>query len=295
MIKSATEKSPKRKAVTGKSKLEAGKRKQVAAKTAAGKPSSMIPASPAVEKNETERLQKFLARAGVASRRTSEELITGGKVKVNGQIVREMGIKVNPEKDLVEVNGKKVEVEAKKVYILLNKPAGYVTTVRDPQKRPKVVDLLKDVEERVYPVGRLDFETEGLLLLTNDGDLTYKLTHPKHEIGKTYHALVKGFPDADKIKRFQKGLRLADGITAPAKIKVIKKGKGATLLEIVIFEGRNRQIRRMCETIGHPVLELKRVAMDFLTLEGVETGKFRYLNEKEISKLKKSVATGRKS
>lgn len=235
----------------------------------------------------SERLQKFLARAGVASRRTSEELITQGKVKVNGQIVTVMGVKIDPAKDVIEVEGKKVKPEEKKVYILLNKPAGYVTTLRDPQKRPKVIDLLKDVKERIYPVGRLDFDTEGLLLLTNDGELTYALTHPKHEIGKTYLALVKGTPDRDKLKRFQRGLRLADGVTAPAKVRLLKKGKIGTLLEITIYEGRNRQIRRMCETIGHPVLELKRIKMGFLDLKGVETGKYRYLTGEEIKKLKK--------
>lgn len=238
-----------------------------------------------------ERLQKYLAHAGVASRRTCEELIQQGKVKVNGTVVKEMGIKIDPEKDTVEVAGKTVKNEEEKVYLLLNKPKGYVTTLRDPQKRPKVVDLLKEVEARVYPVGRLDYDTEGLLLLTNDGDITYKLTHPKHEIGKTYLALVKGVPDQDKLKRFQKGLRLADGLTSPAKVKLLKKQGSNTLLEIIIYEGRNRQIRRMCETIGHPVLELKRTAMGFLQLSGLETGKYRYLTKTEISKLKKLVGT----
>lgn len=234
-----------------------------------------------------ERLQKFLAEAGVASRRTSEELIANGKVKVNGNIITEMGVKIDPAKDEVRVNGKIVKPVEKKVYILLNKPAGYVTTLRDPQRRPKVIDLLKDVKERVYPVGRLDFDTEGLLLLTNDGELTYTLTHPKHEIGKTYLVLVKGVPDREKLKRFQKGLRLADGLTAPAKVKLLKKVSSGTFLEITIYEGRNRQIRRMCETIGHPVLELKRINMGFLDIKGLETGKYRYLNEEEIKKLKK--------
>lgn len=236
-----------------------------------------------------ERLQKYLAHAGVASRRTCEELIQQGKVKVNGIVIREMGVKIDPEKDKVEVAGKTVKDEEEKVYLLLNKPKGYVTTLRDPQKRPKVIDLLKDVKVRVYPVGRLDYDTEGLLLLTNDGDITYKLTHPKHEIGKTYLVLVKGVPDQDKLKRFQKGLRLADGLTAPAKVKLLKKQGGNTLLEIIIYEGRNRQIRRMCETIGHPVLELKRASMGFLQLEGLETGKYRYLTKTEITKLKKLV------
>ncbi len=234
-----------------------------------------------------ERLQKFLAHAGIASRRTCEELISLGKVKVNGLVVREMGVKVDPEKDRVEVAGKEVHIEEEKCYLVLNKPKGYVTTLRDPQRRPKVADLLEDVKARVYPVGRLDFDTSGLLLMTNDGDITYRLTHPKHEIGKTYQALVKGVPDQDKLKRFQKGLRLADGITAPAKVRLLKKQGSNCLLEITIYEGRNRQIRRMCETIGHPVIDLKRVSMGFLNLDGLEVGKYRSLTRSEVAKLKR--------
>jgi 23S rRNA pseudouridine2605 synthase len=233
-----------------------------------------------------ERLQKYLAHAGIASRRDCEELIMAGKVKVNKSVVREMGTKIDPEKDVVEVNEKVVENREEKTYILLNKPSGYITTVRDPQKRPKVVDLLSDISKRIYPVGRLDFETEGLLLMTNDGEITYALTHPKHEIGKTYIAVVKGLPDRDKLKRFQKGLRLTDGLTAPAKIKFVKKQGSNAVLEIKIYEGRNRQIRRMFETIGHPVLALKRVSLGFLNLDGLEVGKYRYLKKPEIKKLK---------
>ena len=236
-----------------------------------------------------ERLQKYLAHAGIASRRFCEELISQGKVKVNGKTVTEMGVKIDPESDRIEVRGKLIGKPEDKVYILLNKPKGYVTTVRDPQGRPKVTDLLTGVEQRVYPVGRLDFDTEGLLILTNDGDITYGLTHPKHELGKTYVATVKGVPDKDKLKRFSKGLRLADGVTAPAKVRLLNKKGSNGVLEITIYEGRNRQIRRMCETIGHPVLELKRVSVAFLRLEGVEEGKFRHLNNEEISKLKKLV------
>lgn len=234
-----------------------------------------------------ERLQKYLAHAGVASRRTCEELIADGKVKVNGTVVREMGIKIDPDKDKIEVRGKLIKNEEEEVYLLLNKPKGYVTTLRDPQRRPKVSDLLKDIKERVYPVGRLDFDTEGLLLLTNDGNLTYKLTHPKHEIGKTYVAVVKGVPDQDKLKRFQKGLRLADGITAPAKVKLLKKQGNNGVLEITIYEGKNRQIRRMCETIGHPVLELKRISIAFLELGNLAEGEYRHLTAAEVKKLKK--------
>ena len=232
-----------------------------------------------------ERLQKYLAHAGIASRRTCEEIITAGGVKVNGQVVREMGIKIDPVTDVIEVNGKRVGEKEEKIYLILNKPQGYVSTLRDPQGRPKVTDLVKEVGKRVYPVGRLDFETEGLLILTNDGEITYALTHPKHEIGKTYIAQVKGLPDKDKIKRFQKGLRLADGPTAPAKVKFLKKLGSNVLLEITIYEGRNRQVRRMCETIGHPVLHLKRVSMGFLNLDNLATGKYRLLTKTEVKKL----------
>lgn len=236
-----------------------------------------------------ERLQKVLAGAGIASRRHCEELILAGKIKVNGVVVRTLGSKVDPEKDKIEVEGKLLITEAPKIYIILNKPAGYVTTAYDPQGRPTVLDLVRDAGARVYPVGRLDFDTEGLLLLTNDGELTYALTHPKHEVGKTYLALVQGVPGADKLKRFQKGLRLADGRTAPAKVKLMKTVRNNAWLEITIHEGRNRQIRRMCETIGHPVLRLKRIKLGLLTLEKLEEGKYRRLTKDEVSHLKQLV------
>lgn len=236
-----------------------------------------------------ERLQKVLAAVGVASRRHSEELILAGKVKVNGETVKTLGTKVDPAKDRIEVNGKLLEHEAAKIYLMLNKPPGYVTTAHDPQGRPTVIDLVKDIGERVYPVGRLDYDTEGLLLLTNDGELTYALTHPKHEVGKTYLALVQGVPGPDKLKRFQKGLRLADGPTAPARVKLAKTVRGNAWLEITIHEGRNRQVRRMCETIGHPVLKLKRVKLGFLTLDKLEEGKYRRLTKDEIRQLKQLV------
>lgn len=240
-----------------------------------------------------ERLQKVLANAGVASRRHCEEMILAGRVKVNGEVVKTLGTKVDPEKDKIEVNSELLKIEAPKIYLMLNKPAGYVTTAHDPQGRPTVIDLVADAGVRVYPVGRLDFDTEGLLLLTNDGELTFALTHPKHEVKKTYQAMVQGFPDADKLKRFQKGLRLADGLTAPAGVKLVKKVRGNTWLEITIYEGRNRQIRRMCETIGHPVIKLKRIKLGFLTLEKLEEGKYRQLTQEEVGKLKQ-LAKGKK-
>jgi len=233
-----------------------------------------------------ERLQKFMARAGVASRRHSEKLITSGRVKVNNSVVTELGTKINPDVDTVTVDNKTVKVE-KKIYLLLNKPKGYVTTLRDPQGRPVITDLIKDISQRVYPVGRLDYDTEGLLLLTNDGQLTHALTHPRHEIPKTYHVLVRGIPARGKIKQMQEGLLLSDGPTAPAKVRLLDKQKGNALLQIKIHEGRNRQVRRMCEHIGHPVLALKRVKIGNLTLKGLAKGKYRHLTQQEVTGLKK--------
>ena len=227
-----------------------------------------------------ERLQKVMAASGVASRRECENIIRQGRVKVNGRIVTQLGMKVAPE-DIVEVDNRKVGNRDKLVYLLLNKPAGYVTTVHDPQGRKTVLDLI-NVPQRVYPVGRLDYDTEGLLILTNDGDLTYLLTHPKHEVGKTYHALVAGQPTEQMLDRLRRGIMLDDGITAPAKVRIQKKIQGDTLLEIIIHEGRNRQVRRMCEAIGHPVLALKRAAIGDLVLGDLAPGTYRMLSKDRI-------------
>lgn len=238
-----------------------------------------------------ERLQKFVARSGVASRRKAEKLITSGRVKVNGSIVRELGVKVDPRVDIVTVDGRVLEPE-KKVYLLLNKPRGYVTTLHDPQGRPTVADLVRDVKERIFPVGRLDFDTEGLLLLTNDGELAYALTHPKHEINKTYLALVEGTPPPGKIRQMRRGLMLEDGPTAPARVRLVGNQGGNAVLQITIHEGRNRQVRRMCEAVGHPVLSLKRIKMANLELAGLLPGKFRSLTGKELAGLKKLALAG---
>ncbi|MGB9661004.1 MAG: pseudouridine synthase [Moorellaceae bacterium] len=231
------------------------------------------------------RLQKFLAQAGVASRRRAEELIRAGRVKVNGQTVTTMGVQVEPGRDVVEVDGRAVNRSEDKAYYLLYKPAGYVTTVEDPWGRPKVMDLLKGIKERVYPVGRLDYATEGLLLLTNDGDLTLRLTHPRYGVTKTYRALVKGVPDRRALQKLATGVRLEDGVTSPAKVKLLHIGKDTALLELTLGEGKKREVRRMCAAIGHPVLWLQRTKIAFLTLGGLRPGEYRRLTPEEVDRL----------
>ncbi|CEN81875.1 pseudouridine synthase [Paraclostridium sordellii] len=234
------------------------------------------------------RINKYIASCGVASRRKAEELINAGRVKVNGKIINELSFQVDENNDRVEVDEKLIGLEERLVYIMLNKPEGYVTTVKDQFDRKSVIDLVKDVGERVYPIGRLDYETSGLLLLTNDGDLTYKLTHPKHEVNKTYIATLKGIPTLNEMKNFEKGLYIEDYKTAPAKIKVLKKNeeKNYCVCEIKIHEGRNRQVRKMCRAINHPVMNLRRKAMGKIVLKDVEIGQYRYLTQEEIDYLK---------
>lgn len=210
-----------------------------------------------------ERLQKFLAEAGVASRRRAEELIAQGKVKVNGKVVTEMGLKIDPEKDEVSYLDRKIsKKDTKLVYLMLHKPVGYVTTAKEQFGRPAVVDLIKGVNARIFPVGRLDYDTSGLLLLTNDGDLTYKLTHPKHDVEKTYIAKLYGVPDEGALQKFRRGVVIDGRKTKPAKIQILEREKDGRFCtaEIVIHEGRNRQVRKMCESIKHPVAQLQRVA-----------------------------------
>ena len=200
------------------------------------------------------RINKYIASCGVASRRKAEEIILDGRVTVNGKLVTELAFNIDEEKDIVEIDGEQIGVEKNNVYIVLNKPEGYITTVKDQFDRPSVLDLVKDIDERVYPIGRLDYETSGLLILTNDGDLTYKLTHPKHEVDKTYMAIVKGVPNAQEIKNFEEGLYIEDYKTAPAKIKVVKinEEKNYSICQIKIHEGRNRQVRKMCRGYKSP-------------------------------------------
>ncbi len=228
-----------------------------------------------------ERLQKVMAKSGIGSRRKNEELIKKGKVKVNGQIVTVPGTKVSFD-DLIEVDGRPISIE-KKIYICLNKPVGVVTTLNDPQGRKTVIDLLKGIKQRVYPVGRLDIDTHGLLILTNDGDLAYRLTHPKYEINKTYIVSVYRTPSDKALNHIEKGVNLEDGPTAPCKIE--RLNASGSLLQITIHEGRNRQIRRLFEYIGHSVCDLQRVKIGPLTLGNLQKGKWRFLTPNEVDKL----------
>lgn len=237
-----------------------------------------------------ERLQKFLAHAGIGSRRKCEELIIQGRVQINGKITNKLGVKIDPNKDIVKVDGILVKNKEEKVYILLNKPKGYLTTVKDDRNRLTVINLLKNINFRVYPVGRLDYDSEGLLLLTNDGELAFRLTHPRYKVYKTYEVLVKGQPGHKKIELLARGVKLEDGLTAPAVIKIKKKLQEETLIDISIREGRNRQVRRMFDYIDYPVINLKRISMGPLKLSNLPTGKYRFLSKKEIKQLKKIVS-----
>lgn len=231
-----------------------------------------------------ERLQKYMARCGAASRRKSEELIEQGRVAVNGQTVTELGYKVE-EGDEVLLDGKALTPESRKVYIALNKPVGYVSTVKDERGRKTLLDLV-DVPERIYPIGRLDYDTSGLILLTNDGDIYNKIIHPREEKNKVYIALVQGILSREEIGSFEKGLEIEGYVTAPAEIHTRRiLGRNAEV-EITIHEGRNRQVRKMCEKIGHPVISLKRISVGKIQLGGLAEGKWRYLTEDEVGQLK---------
>ena len=232
------------------------------------------------------RLQKYLAEAGIASRRKAEELILQGKVQVNGKVVTELGIKVQPGEDEVKYENKMVQIENKKIYILLNKPIGYVTTVKDQFNRDSVLDLVK-VKERLVPVGRLDMYTSGALILTNDGDFVYKVTHPKHEINKTYTVTFKGIVSKEHVENLRVGVDIGGYVTKSAKVKILKtdEEKQITRLEIIIHEGKNRQVRKMCEAIGHKVLALHRSAIAGIGVKDIELGKWRYLSKEEVKKI----------
>lgn len=235
---------------------------------------------------EEERLQKYLSNNGVGSRRKCEQYILDGRVMVNGIIIKELGTKINPDEDQVYFDGKKVENKNKKVYILLNKPIGYVTTVKDQFNRDTVMDLVK-VQERVVPVGRLDMYTSGALILTNDGDFVYKCTHPKHEIDKTYTVTLKGIITKEEVDKLCTGVDIGGYVTRPAKVKILKTDfeKDISRLEIVIHEGKNRQVRKMCESIGRKVLALHRTKIGNIMVKDLPLGQWRYLKISEIKSL----------
>lgn len=231
------------------------------------------------------RLQKYIADCQVASRRAAEILISEGKVTVNGSVVTEQGVKVDTETDIVEYNGKKLTPADEKVYIMLHKPEGYVTSNKDQFGRPDVAQLVADIPARLFPVGRLDFDTSGLLLMTNDGDLAYKLTHPKHMIDKVYIARVAGKPDEAALGRLRAGVDIGDYKTAAAEAMLVRQRDGSFSVKITIREGKNRQVRRMLEAVGHRVLELKRVATGRLYLGELPRGQHRRLTGQEIKYL----------
>ncbi len=231
-----------------------------------------------------ERLQKILARAGIASRRKCEDLITAGRIAVDGQVVTELGVKVDPELSTITFDGRPIAGE-EKIYILLNKPAGYVTTLSDPQGRPIVTDLLPDIRQRVFPVGRLDFETEGALILTNDGRLGQLIQHPSHEVNKTYVATVTGIPSPAKIRQLEEGIVLDGQKTWPASVKILSRHTIESTVELIIHEGKKRQVRKMLAAVGHPVKALKRTAYGDLKLGSLEPGAYRFLSKKDLKKI----------
>ena len=233
------------------------------------------------------RLQKLISQAGLASRRQAEKWIEAGAVKVNG-VPANLGDRADLSVDQVEVNGQLLTTAEEKVTVLLNKPRGYVSTLSDPENRRLVIDLVSDIPQRLFPIGRLDYNTEGLLLLTNDGELAQQISHPSHHVDKTYLVKVRGDVSSVMIKKLEKGLLLDDGKTAPAKVKIVRKVGLNSWFELKIHEGKNRQVRRMCEALGLSVVRLKRIRLNFLDLDGVETGRYRRLSRSEIARLKQT-------
>jgi 23S rRNA pseudouridine2605 synthase len=230
------------------------------------------------------RLQKIISDAGVTSRRKAEFLIQEGRVRVNGKVITQLGSKADPERDEIHVNGNRIEPQQQRIVLLLYKPDGYITSLRDPEGRPTVTKLVDEVPVRLYPIGRLDYHTEGLLLLTNDGQLAQRIEHPSHAIDKVYTAKVKGIPETNVLMKLRKGILLEGRKTLPAKIAVLETRKNAWL-KITIREGRQNQIRKMFEFVGHPVIKLRREAIAFLDIRGMKPGEFRFLAGDEIQKL----------
>jgi 23S rRNA pseudouridine2605 synthase len=240
-----------------------------------------------------ERLQKILSRAGVASRRAAEQLMLEGRVSVNGLVVRELGTKADPLRDDIRADGRRVKAPERQLYILLNKPRGYLTTRLDPQRRPTVLELLHGIPEYVYPVGRLDFDSEGLLILTNDGDLAAQLTHPRNAVPRTYEAKVLGVPDAHDLDRLARGIVIDHRRTLPAAVTLVHpaahgSSSGPAVINLTISEGRNRQVRKMCDAIGHPVIELTRLAIGPIRDPKLKRGYWRNLTEQEVRALRRA-------
>ena len=236
---------------------------------------------------EEERLQKFIANQGICSRRKAEEYITSGRIKVNGNVIMELGTKIDPNKDIIEVDGKKISnISGKKVYILLNKPIGYVTTTRDQFNRNTVLDLV-NIKEKVLPVGRLDMYTSGAIILSNDGDFIYKITHPKYEVEKTYNVTLKGQVTDEEIEQLRNGVQIENYVTGKAKVKILRidKEKDLSRVEIIIHEGKNREVRKMCEAIGRKVLALHRTKIGNISVKDLRLGTWRYLKPNEIKSL----------
>ncbi len=231
-----------------------------------------------------ERLQKYIASCGAASRRAAEKMIYDGRIKVNGLVVKEI-VMVDGDCDRVELDGMVLRPEDKKLYIVMNKPVGVITSSRDQFKRRTVLDLV-GIKERVYPVGRLDYDTSGLLILTNDGDIANRITHPSKQVDKEYEAEILGVPNDDEIKRFMEGLKIDDYITSPAIFRMVEKGRETCKAKIVIHEGKNRQVRRMCDAIGHPVIRLRRIRIGKIMLEGLKEGQWRNMTHEEMEYLK---------
>jgi len=236
-------------------------------------------------------LQKILAQAGYGSRRACEQLILQGRVRINGQVVTQLGVQADPQCDVIEVDGKRVQLSEEHTYILLHKPAGVVTTRRDAHAARTVMDLLQGVSAAVFPVGRLDADTTGALLLTDDGELAYRLTLPRYGVPKTYLVEVRGEVGEEALRRLREGVLLEDGMTAPAQVQKVRylAGRGTTLLRLTIHEGRKRQVKRMCMAVGHPVVRLHRERFGHLTLHQLPVGAWRYLTDEEIVALRRAV------
>lgn len=234
-----------------------------------------------------ERLQKILAKMGIASRRAAEEMILEGRVTVNGQVAA-LGMKADITKDHIKLDGKLLTKPEPKVYLMMNKPKGVITTLSESEERPTIRDFLKNIKYRVFPIGRLDYNSEGLLLLTNDGDFAHAILHPSKKIPKTYHVKIKGVLEDEKIEKLRRGVRLQEGITLPSKVKKLKKAEENSWIEITIYEGKKRQIRRMMEKVGHPVLKLKRVRIDGIDIGRLEPGEIRSLTADEIRKIEEN-------